>query len=132
MKTTQILHIQARAHVQQAHDCAVLRGIAGSVLAAILWMWSALAQANCWRDAGLEQRLEQLALARFPAVARQLPSVEVCDTSHFAPGVAGTYGTGGHNIRIPVWALQDGRLDGIVCMASAMRMLHWRVPVEQR
>lgn len=89
-----------------------------AALFAALFVVSAVASqsamANCWHDPNLTQRMLQHAQRGFPASAAQPPSVVLCANSVFGPNVGGDYNTGAHQIRIPVFQLQSGRLDSVI------------------
>lgn len=70
--------------------------------------------ASCWFDDEVRSLAGQVAGFGFPAVARNMPEIVVCDSQHFPPGIGGDYNSGFHRIRIPVWQLDRAELRSVL------------------
>lgn len=72
------------------------------------------AAANCWNDSTLSARTLELARRHYPSVALQMPQILVCTADQFGPNIGGTYSSGIHQIRIPVWQLSRPDLSTVL------------------
>lgn len=85
------------------------------------------ATASCWRDSGVTALAKSIA-PNFPAAARRLPDVVVCEDRDFPPGIGGTfsaYENGATVIRVPVWQTgPQGGLDATLAHELAHAEAH--------
>lgn len=84
------------------------------LLSFILFSTPLFAKAGCWSDSNLIALSSQIASNGFPNTSRNLPSIFVCESHDFAPNIGGTYNSGLHEIRVPVWQLNSQNLNAAI------------------